>query len=222
MAQPTSSFAAPWTPQHVRGDEVFGAGRPLLQRLGLRWHDVMGAGVIRKLLAGLALLWGGGFGVFLATMPGPLDDRRTDAIVVPTGAAGRIDRGFALLQRHAAKRMLVTGVAPEVRPIELAVEYHVPPALMACCVDLGHDAVDTRSNADETAAWLREHRYHSVRLVTSNWHLPRARLELAHATGDDIVIHGDGVASKPRFLTLLGEYNKLIVRRVALLLGIGA
>ena len=174
--------------------------------------------MIRKIAAALVLAWGGGFGVFLATMPGPLDDRRTDAIVVPTGASGRIDRGLALLQRHAARRMLISGVAPEVRPGELAAEYHVSPALMACCVDLGHEAVDTRSNAEETAGWLREHDYHTVRLVTSRWHLPRARLELVNATGDDITVLGDGVASKPRFLTLLAEYNKLIVRGVAVLL----
>jgi uncharacterized SAM-binding protein YcdF (DUF218 family) len=178
--------------------------------------------VIRKLVGLLALLWGGGFGLFLATMPGPLDDRRTDAIVVPTGGAGRIDRGLTLLQRHAAKRMLVTGVAPEVTPNELAAEYRVSPALMACCVDLGHEAVDTRSNGEETAGWLREHGYKTVRLVTSNWHLRRARLEMVNATGDDITVLGDGVASKPRFLTLLAEYNKLIVRRAALLLGDGA
>jgi uncharacterized SAM-binding protein YcdF (DUF218 family) len=178
--------------------------------------------VIRKVVGLLVVLWVGGFGVFLTMMPKPLDDRRTDAIVVPTGGAGRIDRGLALLQRHAAKRMLVSGVAPEVRPGELAAEYHVSPALMACCVDLGHEAVDTRSNAEETAGWLREHGYHTVRLVTSNWHLPRARMELVNATGDDIIVLGDGVASKPRFVTLLGEYNKLIVRRIALLVGADA
>jgi uncharacterized SAM-binding protein YcdF (DUF218 family) len=178
--------------------------------------------VIRKAVGLLVVLWVGGFGVFLTMMPKPLDDRRTDAIVVPTGGAGRIDRGLALLQRHAAKRMLVSGVAPEVRPGELAAEYHVSPALMACCVDLGHEAVDTRSNAEETAGWLREHGYHTVRLVTSNWHLPRARMELVNATGDDIIVLGDGVASKPRFVTLLGEYNKLIVRRIALMVGADA
>jgi uncharacterized SAM-binding protein YcdF (DUF218 family) len=178
--------------------------------------------VIRKVVGLLVVLWVGGFGVFLTMMPKPLDNRRTDAIVVPTGGAGRIDRGLALLQRHAAKRMLVSGVAPEVRPGELAAEYHVSPALMACCVDLGHEAVDTRSNAEETAGWLREHGYHTVRLVTSNWHLPRARMELVNATGDDIIVLGDGVASKPRLVTLLGEYNKLIVRRIALLVGADA
>src|SRR3546814_10350716 len=55
-----------------------------------------------------------------------------------------------------------------VRPIELAVEYKTRPAVFECCIDLGHEAVDTRSNAEETAAWVRDHRYRSVRLVTSD------------------------------------------------------
>ncbi|WP_445262070.1 M23 family metallopeptidase, partial [Pseudomonas sp. EL_65y_Pfl1_R83] len=68
----------------------------------------------------LVLLWLLGFAVFLATMPAPLVGPRTDAIVVLTGSAGRIDRGLTLLQGHMAKRMLISGVAPEVRPAELA------------------------------------------------------------------------------------------------------
>ena len=38
------------------------------------------------------------------------------------------------------------------RPI-FAAEYKVSPELMACCVTLGFQSVDTRSNARETAAW---------------------------------------------------------------------
>src|SRR3546814_8905627 len=91
----------------------------------------------------------------MVALPAPLDPTRTtDAIVVPTGGAGRIDRGIALIERHAARRMLVSGVAPTVRPIELAVEYKTRPAVFECCIDLGHEAVDTRSNAEETAAWV--------------------------------------------------------------------
>jgi uncharacterized SAM-binding protein YcdF (DUF218 family) len=177
--------------------------------------------VISRILGAIALLWSLGFVLFLLLMPEPLDDRHTDAIVVPTGGAGRIDRGLALLKAHAAQRMLVTGVAPEVRPIDLAIEYHSDPALFACCIDLGRDAVDTRSNADETAAWVRRHKYRSVRLVTSDWHLARARLELTYALRGDATVVGDGVAGSPRLGLLAAEYNKLILRRVALWLGIG-
>lgn len=177
--------------------------------------------MIARILAVIALLWALGFAVFLLSMPRPLEGGRTDAIVVPTGGAGRIDRGLTLLKGHAAARMLVTGVAPEVRPIDLALEYRTTPALFACCVDLGREAVDTRSNADETAAWVRRHHYRSVRLVTSDWHLARARLELTHVLGDGVTVLGDGVPSSPRIGLLVAEYNKLLLRRAALLLGIG-
>ena len=169
-----------------------------------------------------AMLWSLGFAVFMLLLPRPLEGNTTDAIVVPTGAAGRIDRGIALLQAHQAKRMLVTGVAPGVRPIDLARTYRTAPSLFSCCIDLGLEAVDTRSNAEETARWVREHGYRTVRLVTSDWHLPRARMELVAALGPQVVVLGDGVPSEPRLGTLVNEYNKLILRRIALWTGIGA
>ncbi|WP_010184298.1 YdcF family protein [Sphingomonas sp. PAMC 26605] len=175
--------------------------------------------MILRILAVLALLYGIGFAIFLKTIPAPLDGPRTDAIVVLTGGAGRIDRGLALLKAHAGQRMLISGVAPEVTPGELAHEYRVSPALFHCCIDLGHEAVDTRSNADETADWVRDHRYKSVRLVTSDWHLARAKLELVNALDGDASVIGDGVQSSPRYAVLIGEYNKLLVRRAALLIG---
>ena len=177
--------------------------------------------MIRRIIGLIIIAWLLGFAWFMAFLPGPLDDRRTDAIVVPTGGPGRIDRGIALLQAGAAKRMLVTGVAPGVRPVDLAIEYRTSPRLFACCIDLGREAVDTRSNAEETRDWVRRHGYKSVRLVTADWHLRRARLELTYALGPDIRVEGDGVAGAPRFLLLLAEYDKYLVRRVALWLGIG-
>ncbi|MEO5865870.1 MAG: YdcF family protein [Sphingomonas sp.] len=178
--------------------------------------------MIRRLIVLLAVAWMLGFGLFMLLLPGALDDRKTDAIVVLTGGPGRIDRGLDLLQRHAAQRMLVSGVAPQVRPKELAAAYRRSPALFACCVDLGRQAVDTRSNADETAAWVRKHGYRTVRLVTSDWHLRRAKMELVVAMGNDAQIFGDGVPSSPRVTLLIAEYNKLIIRRIALWLGMGA
>lgn len=170
----------------------------------------------------LVLAWAIGFGLFMLSLGKPLDDSvKTDAIVVLTGGAGRIDRGIALLERGAARRMLITGTDPTVRPIELAVEYKTSPRLFRCCIDLGHEAVDTRSNADETAAWVAQHGYRSIRLVTADWHVPRAKLELAHALGPDVAIRGDGVRTSPGWRMLLREYHKYLVRRFALLFGLG-
>ena len=177
--------------------------------------------MIVRFFAFLALIWALGFAAFMLLLPRPLADHPTDAIVVPTGAAGRIDRGLALLQQHDARRLLITGVAPGVRPIDLALEYHVSPALFACCIDLGRQAVDTRSNAEETARWVRRHHYHSIRLVTSDWHMARARMELANALDPGVTIVDDGVKGEPDLRLLVAEYNKLLLRRVALWLGIG-
>jgi uncharacterized SAM-binding protein YcdF (DUF218 family) len=178
--------------------------------------------VIRRLIVVLALAWALGFGLFLLLLPKPGDDTHTDAVVVMTGGPGRIDRGLDLVERHVAQRLLISGVAPEVRSRELAAKYHKPASLFACCVDLGHQAIDTRSNADETADWVRAHHYRTVRLVTSDWHLARARLELVAELGNDAQVIGDGVPSSPRIWLLLAEYNKLLIRWVALKLGVGA
>lgn len=178
--------------------------------------------MIRRLIGLLLLAWVLGFGLFMLLLPRAGDDTRTDAIVVLTGGPGRIDRGLDLVERHVARRLLISGVAPEVRPRELAAKYHKPMSLFSCCVDLGHQAIDTRSNADETADWVRAHHYKTVRLVTSDWHLARARLELVAELGNDAVVIGDGVPSSPRFGLLFAEYNKLLIRWFALKLDIGA
>ena len=177
--------------------------------------------MIKRVFALAVILWLLGFAVFMLTLAKPLDDARTDAIVVPTGSAGRIYRGLTLMQDKAAKRMLISGVAPQVLPGELAAEYKASPALFACCIDLGHEAVDTQSNAEETARWVSLHKYRSVRLVTSDWHMARARLELVNALADDVVVVNDGVPSDPRFMQLIAEYNKYLLRLIALWTGLG-
>lgn len=177
--------------------------------------------MIRRVVGGLAIAWLAGLAWFMLALPGPLDGQRTDAIVVPTGAPGRIDRGIALLKRHAAKRMFITGVAPGVRPIDLARQYSTSTALFACCIDLGSEAVDTRSNAQETAMWVEDHGYRTVRLVTSDWHLHRAKLELTAELGPDVMVLGDGVPGSRSLLQLVAEYDKFLVRRIALWVGLG-
>ncbi|MGI4732533.1 MAG: YdcF family protein [Janthinobacterium lividum] len=178
--------------------------------------------MIRRLIGLMLLAWVLGFATFMLTLPPPLTAATTtDAIVVPTGGAGRIDRGLALLRDRQAARLLVTGVAPGVRAIDLAREYRVSPALFACCVDLGGEAVDTRSNAEETARWVRVHGYRSVRLVTSDWHVRRARMELMAVLMPGVTVIVDGVPGETRLGVLVNEYDKLLLRRVALWLGIG-
>jgi uncharacterized SAM-binding protein YcdF (DUF218 family) len=176
--------------------------------------------VIVRAAAILLLIWALGFAAFAVGLPGPADERGTDAIVVPTGSADRVRRGLFLLERRRAKRMLISGTDRRVQPHELAESFAVSPALVDCCVDLGREAVDTRSNGEETAAWVRAHRYRSVRLVTTDWHMARARFELARLLGKDVEVIGDAVPSEPGLMSLVVEYNKYLYRRIAAPLGI--
>jgi len=176
--------------------------------------------MIRRALAGLILLYALGYALFVVLLPRPADLRTTDAIVVLTGARGRIDRGLDVLEQGKAKRMLISGVARTVKPAELAAQAGRDRALFECCIDLGRESVDTRSNAEETARWLEKNKFRSARLVTTDWHMPRASFELARRTGNRVEIVEDAIASDPNFRQLFTEYNKYLLRRAAIAIGI--
>ena len=176
--------------------------------------------MIRRLLALLLILWALGFAWFALFLPQPRGDEKTDAIVVLTGSAGRIDRGLALLRRRQSEQMLVSGVDQDVKPREFAHAYGVPDALMACCVTLGREAIDTRSNAIETSRWLARRHYKSVRIITADWHMRRARYELSRQLEAPIRIIPDAVRSNPSLTVLMREYHKYVLRRLAGMVGI--
>jgi uncharacterized SAM-binding protein YcdF (DUF218 family) len=166
--------------------------------------------VIRRFLSLLLVAWVFGFLWFAVALPQPAGDEKTDAIVVPTGGGGRIERGLSLLGERAAGRMLVTGVDVDVRPGEFAAQYTVVPALMSCCVTLGYDALDTRGNARETATWVEDREVRSIRLVTSDWHMRRAALELSRSLPAGVAVVRDAVRTEPSLWILFLEYHKLI------------
>ena len=171
-----------------------------------------------RLASAVLLVWALGFALFASLLPVPADERATDGIVVLTGGPGRVQRGVRLLQQGKAKRMLISGVDRQVRPVELAAINRFPPGLLVH-IDLGRESVDTRSNADEAAAWTTSHRFHSIRLVTTDWHMRRARLELARQMPAGVTILPDAIPSTPDLVALLREYNKYLLRRGAILIG---
>lgn len=184
--------------------------------MALRWSI---AGALRRLVSLVLLVWLLGFLWFALWLPRPAGAERTDAIVALTGANGRIAHGLDVLRRGLAPRMLVSGVDPEVAESQFAAHYAVAPALLACCVKLGYEAFDTRSNAREAAKFIARYHIRSVRLVTTDWHMRRAAFDLRMATPDHLVIIEDAVPSQPSMKVLFVEYNKLIARIAAWLVG---
>ena len=176
--------------------------------------------ILIRLIALLTLLYGLGYAAFAVMLPRPAGDERTDAIVVLTGGKGRLERGFQLMERGLAQRMLISGVAREVRPQELIAAYDVDPRLFECCVALDRESFDTRSNADEVARWLERRRYRSIRLITNDLHMPRAGYEVRKRVGGEIVIVIDAVPTEPGFEQIFVEYNKYLLGRAADLIGI--
>ncbi len=90
---------------------------------------------------------------------------------------------------------------------------------MACCVTLGFASVDTRSNAQEAARWIARNRFSSVRLVTNDWHMRRAALELERLVPGNVELIRDAVPSQPSFRILFLEYHKLLARAALRLVG---
>ncbi|MEN9392678.1 MAG: hypothetical protein RLZZ104_1021 [Pseudomonadota bacterium] len=176
--------------------------------------------MIRRTIAFVFLVWVLGFAWFALFLPQPADLTRTDAVVVLTGGAQRIDRGLEILEAKKARRLLISGVDLDVKPGELAVEYKRPVALFDCCIDLGFRAVDTRSNAIETARWVKRNKIRTLRLVTHDWHMRRAKMELAIALPDSIDVIADAVPTHPSLYVLFREYNKYWLRGTAALIGV--
>ena len=166
--------------------------------------------MIRRIIAIPVIAWVFGFLWFAIALPLPAGDARTDAIVVPTGSEGRIQRGLQMLEKGTAEHLLVTGVDREVKPREFAAEYDVPDQLMDCCVTLGFAALDTRGNARETAVWVAENQVGSIRLVTADWHMRRAALELDAILPESTPVVRDAIHTEPSLWLLFLEYHKLI------------
>jgi len=166
------------------------------------------------------LLYVLGYALFAVMLPRAAGEERTDAVVVLTGGSGRLERGFDMVERGLARRMLISGVERTVRPIELASAYEVDPRLFECCIVLGRESFDTRSNADEVARWVERRRIRSIRLVTNDLHMPRARYELRKRVGDQLTIVADAVPTNPDLGAIFIEYNKYLLGLAADLIGI--
>lgn len=107
-------------------------------------------------------------------------DRNADGIVVLTGAASRIPDAIELLGAGRGQRLLITGVHRGTSAREIARLTPLYARMFACCVDLDRSALNTFGNAIEAKRWAKEHHFNSLIVVTSNWHMPRAMVELEH------------------------------------------
>jgi uncharacterized SAM-binding protein YcdF (DUF218 family) len=120
---------------------------------------------------------------------------QADGIVALTGRSDlRLKAAADLLVAGKARRMLISGVNRQVRRADLLALTRAPKPIFDCCVDLGFTAEDTLGNAREAADWARTMRFHSLILVTADYHMPRALLEL-RALAPDLAIQAYPLAT---------------------------
>ena len=182
------------------------------------------------IVAPLAILFVGaaiGFVSFLSQLRGveTRPARNADGIVVLTGGSSRVSDAMELLASGYGKRLLISGVHPTNAASDISRSLPDNQSLLLrCCVDLDRSAVNTRSNAAETRRWARERGFKSLIVVTSNYHMPRAIVELSHAMPDiDLIpfaVVGDKWRDEPwwtsgaTFRLLLSEYAKYVAAEV--------
>jgi uncharacterized SAM-binding protein YcdF (DUF218 family) len=176
------------------------------------------------------LLIGGGFLWFVWTMPASeaAPTRNADGIVVLTGSAFRISDALELLAAGRGQRLLITGVNPQTRSEEISRLVPEHQRWFKCCVDLDHSALNTVGNAVETRRWAQARGFHSLIVVTSNFHMPRAMAELGRELPDVTLVPYPVVSDRVRVgawwenpataRLLFWEYLKYIVARSRMVL----
>lgn len=147
-----------------------------------------------------------------------------DGIVVLTGGSSRVSDAVELLAKGYGKRLLISGVHPTNGVSDISRSVPDSQALLDCCADLDRSAVNTRSNAAETRRWAHERGFRSLIVVTSNYHMPRAIVEMSHAMPDIDLIPFAVVSDKWRdepwwtngaaMRLLLSEYVKYVAAEV--------
>src|SRR6476469_9380039 len=187
-----------------------------------RWLAAAVVAVLAIVFIGAAI----GFVGFLSQLRGVevKPARSADGIVVLTGGSSRVSDAMELLAGGYGKRLLISGVHPTNAASDISRSLPDNQSLLGCCVDLDRSAVNTRSNAAETRRWVRERGFKSLIVVTSNYHMPRAIVELSHAMPDITLIPfavvGDRWRDEPWWTSgatlrlLLSEYAKYVAVEV--------
>lgn len=147
-----------------------------------------------------------------------------DGIVVLTGGSSRVSDAIELLAAGYGKRLLISGVHRANSLSDISRSLPDSEHLLKCCVDLDHSAVNTRSNATGTRRWVQQQGFRSLIVVTSNYHMPRAIVELSHALPDialePFAVVGEKWREEPWWASgaamrlLLSEYAKYLAAEV--------
>jgi len=137
------------------------------------------------LIVAIMMIWAAGLMEFadrIARLTPAEEPAAADGIVALTGGSDlRLEAASRLLENGEGRRLLVSGVNRRATRQDILGVIGAAKPMFDCCIDLGFTAADTVGNARETAEWARSLGYRSLILVTADYHMPRAMLELKAA-----------------------------------------
>ena len=100
-----------------------------------------------------------------------------DSIVVLTGDKFRISKGMEILSNGIGEKLLLSGVNKNIKLTNIMNEFPKYKNFFDCCVEIENISSNTFENSRETFLWLEKNKYNSVLIVSSDYHMPRAKLE---------------------------------------------
>jgi uncharacterized SAM-binding protein YcdF (DUF218 family) len=204
--------AVPVTRREVR------PSRRLLRTIG--W-TIVAICIASPVLLALGFLW------FISRVPADeiVLERNADGIVVLTGGASRINDAIDLLAAGRGRRLLISGANRTTNPIDISRLNPEFERWVRCCVDFDH-SLNTLGNAIETRQWAKSRGFHSLIVVTSSYHMPRALTEIAHQLPDVALLPFPVIADRHKTepwwanstttKLLVSEYLKYIMTQVRL------
>src|SRR6516164_3642577 len=174
--------------------------------------------------AGAAVLLIAGFAWFLHSLPADeiVLARDADGIVVLTGGASRITDAIELLAAGRGERLLISGANRATTSGEISRLNPEYGPIVSCCVDFDR-SLNTLGNAIETKRWAESRGFHSLIVVTSNYHMPRALAEIAHQLPDVALVPYPVVSDRvraerwwaaPTARLMISEYVKYVFARM--------
>lgn len=143
---------------------------------------------------------------------------KADAIVVLTGGKNRLHVATKLLNENMADKLFISGVSKEISLQEIANREDIE-IYNEENIEIGQEALNTIGNAKEIDQWVKTNNIKKIRLVTSNYHVPRSIKELKNVNPElEVIIHpvySDNIPKKwwknwNSICFIIKEYNKFL------------
>lgn len=164
----------------------------------------------------ITLIYLAGFAWFLGQISykETILNEKADAIIVLTGAKGRIDTGLHLLSKGYGQHLFISGVGQNTALSDLSKFLSFFPSdqvkTLESLITLGHEADSTEGNAVESLEWIKQNHYKRIILVTSNYHMLRSLYLFKHFIPDITIIPYPLINNVNSQLIFL-EYNKYLL-----------